>query len=161
MDAMASTLPDIRRANLAAVVKRAGGTASFARTLGVSDSQVTQWMHGSKDSKTGKPRGMSHDTCRRIERAALKPEGWMDIEHQADDVAAGQAHTSDPAAAAWPLERIPPDQWAELTERERGAIEEAAMAKLKELQAEKLRRAAPEPSAPAGDPPRKPQRLTA
>lgn len=74
-------LPDIRRANLKEIVQAYGGTAAFARKLGVSDSQLAQWMHGSKDSKTKKPRGMRDETCRKIEAAAGKPTGWMDIAH--------------------------------------------------------------------------------
>lgn len=81
------TLPDIRRENLAHLVKEAGGTAAFARLLGSSDSQIAQWMHGAKESRTGKPRGMSHDTCRRIERSTGRPPGWMDQAHDAGQAA--------------------------------------------------------------------------
>lgn len=40
------------------------------------------------------------------------------------------------AAEPWPFYRITKSQWGELNERERGAIEDAAVAKLRELRAE-------------------------
>jgi hypothetical protein len=41
----------------------------------------------------------------------------------------------------WPFERLSYDAWHLLSERERGAIEEAALVKLKEIRAEKAQRA--------------------
>lgn len=38
-------------------------------------------------------------------------------------------------AAPWPFERITPKQWAQLTPRQQGAIEDAAVQKLRELAA--------------------------
>lgn len=47
---------------------------------------------------------------------------------------------------SWPFHRITKVQWDELTERERGALEDAAVAKLRELRAE----AVPEPKRASG-----------
>lgn len=74
------TLDEIRRANLRTVISEIGGVAALATKIGASASQVSQWVHAAPDSKTGKPRGMSHDTCRRIEVAGGKPRGWMDTD---------------------------------------------------------------------------------
>ena len=76
-----SAFEEIRRANLRAVAKDFGGNAALAAALDVTPAAVSQWVNGSRDSKTGKPRGMSHATCRRIEKAANKPPGWMDVGH--------------------------------------------------------------------------------
>lgn len=49
------------------------------------------------------------------------------------------------AERAWPFERITGAQWASMSERERGALEDAAVAKWRELRAER------EPLAPSAD----------
>jgi len=54
------------------------------------------------------------------------------------------------AAEPWPFYRITAAQWGELTERERGALEDAAVAKLRELRAEHQ---AAKPAGLRGKPP--------
>jgi hypothetical protein len=76
------TVDEIRRANLRALVNEAGGQAKLARVVGISEAQMTQWINGSPDSRTGKARGMRPESCRRVEEAAGKPPGWMDAAHE-------------------------------------------------------------------------------
>lgn len=54
----------------------------------------------------------------------------------ADDLAPSVAPAD---AAPWPFPRITQRQWRSLTERQRGAIEDAAVAKMRELLAERPR----------------------
>lgn len=82
------TIDEIRRENLQALAESLGGPAVLARLLGRSDSQVSQWIKGSPDSKTGKPRGLRPSSCRLIEAAAGKPRGWLDADHTAEGAAA-------------------------------------------------------------------------
>jgi len=55
--------------------------ANFARAIGRSSAQVSQWVNASLNSGTGKPRGMSSDSCRHIEKMVGRPKGWMDERH--------------------------------------------------------------------------------
>lgn len=58
-----------------------GGPTETANRVGMSPAQFANLKTGAKDSKTGKPRGMRKSTARRIEEAAGKPTGWLDIDH--------------------------------------------------------------------------------
>lgn len=59
-----------------------------------------------------------------------------------DKRATGAAYKAE---EGWPFYRITKDQWNCLNERDRGALEDAAVAKLKELRAEQE-----QPTAPGG-----------
>jgi hypothetical protein len=74
------TIDEIHRANMALLVAEHGVTG-MAERLNKSNSQVSQWLNGSKNSGTGKPRGISAGSCRTIEAAFGKPQGWMDADH--------------------------------------------------------------------------------
>ena len=74
------TIDEIHRANMALLVAEYGVTG-MAEKLNKSNSQVSQWLNGSKNSGTGKPRGISSGSCRTIEAAFGKPQGWMDADH--------------------------------------------------------------------------------
>ncbi|MBY0498297.1 MAG: hypothetical protein K2P74_01610 [Nitrosomonas sp.] len=52
--------------------------AAFAEKIGKSESQLSQWIKRSPDSKTGKPRNISSQIAREIEILCKKPRGWMD-----------------------------------------------------------------------------------
>lgn len=52
--------------------------AAFAEKIGKSESQLSQWIKRSPDSKTGKPRNISSQIAREIEPLCKKPRGWMD-----------------------------------------------------------------------------------
>ena len=75
------TVEEIRRANIALLISEFGSLTALAQAIPTSESQLSQWLHGSPDSKTGLPRGMRRDSCRRIELAAGKPAGWLDSQH--------------------------------------------------------------------------------
>lgn len=74
-------IDDIRRENIARLVDEAGSLKGLADRLQRQDSQVSQWLHGSAHSVTGKPRGMRSETARMIEKTMNKPVGWLDIDH--------------------------------------------------------------------------------
>jgi len=71
-------IDEIRRSNLRRLESELSGPAQTAAAVGMSTAQFINLRDGAKDSKTGKPRGMRKETARRIERAAGKPEGWLD-----------------------------------------------------------------------------------
>lgn len=77
-----STTNEIRRANLRALAKEVGGMKVLADRIDVAASQLSQWLHGSPDSRTKKPRGLSHASARKIEQAVGKTRGWLDIPHE-------------------------------------------------------------------------------
>jgi hypothetical protein len=74
-------IDDIRRENLAHLREELGGLRPLAQKTERNDSQVSQWIQGSKNSGTGKPRGMRSDTARFIESKCGKPSGWLDADH--------------------------------------------------------------------------------
>lgn len=77
-------IDEIRRENLSALKEEKGGLKQLAELLGKEDSQVSQWIQGSVNSGTGKPRGMRSATAREIDAAAGKSAGWLDIDHSAE-----------------------------------------------------------------------------
>ncbi|WP_375592203.1 hypothetical protein [Chitiniphilus eburneus] len=74
-------IDQVRRDNLRKIESELGGASLTAKTIGMSLAQFLNLRDGAKDSKTGKPRGMRKDTARKIEAAAHKPTGWLDIDH--------------------------------------------------------------------------------
>ena len=72
------TINEKRRERLTELIKSYGSSKKFAEHIDKSPSQVSQWLKGSKDSKTGKQRGMSDDSARYIEEMCGKKRGWMD-----------------------------------------------------------------------------------
>lgn len=74
-------IEDVRRRNLAALREQIGSVAELAERIGKSQSQVSQWLNASTHSSSGKPRTISSGSCREIEKAFKKPDGWMDVEH--------------------------------------------------------------------------------
>lgn len=94
-------IDEIRRSNLALIVQELGSVTALAQRLERSDSQVSQLINGSANSKTGRPRGMRKETARRIEAAAGKPAGWLDVDHGAEMVPPVVTDTSKAAWAAY------------------------------------------------------------
>lgn len=88
-------IDEIRRENLRAIEAERGGPSEAAKACSMSPAQFINLRDGAKDSKTGKPRGMRKDTARRIEAAAGKPPGWLDIDHSVSPVEE-QAVTEQP-----------------------------------------------------------------
>lgn len=75
-------IEDVRRQNLARLRDEIGSVGELAERISKSPSQVSQWLNGSLHSSSGKPRTISSGSCREIEKAFKKPEGWMDAEHR-------------------------------------------------------------------------------
>lgn len=71
-------IEQIYRNRLKMLASEAGSQRALAERIGKSPAQISQWINGSKDSKTGRPRSMDRNTAREIERLFPKPEGWMD-----------------------------------------------------------------------------------
>ena len=78
------TIDEINRDNLKLLVREYDSVVAVADLIGCSSSQYSQWMNGSENSGTGKPRGMRASSARRIEKACGKPLGWMDQAHDDD-----------------------------------------------------------------------------
>jgi transcriptional regulator with XRE-family HTH domain len=74
-------IEDVRRDNLKRLRDELGSVQELADTIGKGHSQVSQWLNASTHSASGKPRSVSSASCREIEKAIGKPEGWMDVEH--------------------------------------------------------------------------------
>lgn len=106
-------IDDIRRANLALLVKEAGGVGRLAERLERDQSQVSQWLNASRNSATGTPRGMRSATCRFIEQKMGKPEGWLDL-NQGEAVSSGD----------WPFPRLTKAAYDQLTPAQKDAIED-------------------------------------
>ncbi|RCS56793.1 hypothetical protein [Parvibium lacunae] len=88
------TIDEIRRANLRELAREYGGIAQLASRLHKSQAQISQWINGSKDSKTQRPRGMRAESARWIETQLLKPRGWLDSSHNKHQVQAPTGHYS-------------------------------------------------------------------
>lgn len=100
------TIEHIHRGNLAILVKEFGGVTAVAEVVGCTPSQYSQWLNGSANSGTGKPRGMRPSSTRKIEVACKKPSGWMDVDH--DEVfevrqEAAQYGAASPVSTATPI----------------------------------------------------------
>ena len=117
------TIDEVYRANLKELARLAGSSAKLSEQIGKSPSQISQWLNGSVDSKTGKPRSMSRATARFIEKRLGKPAGWMDQIH---DHAAQQHEQPHEAKAEEPLtvyELKPGELFDALTEEEKHLLE--------------------------------------
>lgn len=78
-------IADIRRENLARLVRDAGGPTRFAELIdperaSSKKSQVQQWLMAPGPPNS---RNLGSRTARKIEKIAGKPEGWLDTEHDA------------------------------------------------------------------------------
>lgn len=74
-------IDDIRRRNLSHLVGLFGGVRQLADKIEKDPSQLSQWINGSLNSGTGKPRGMRSASCRTIEEKIGYEQGWLDKEH--------------------------------------------------------------------------------
>lgn len=81
-------IEEIRRVNLRTLIQQHGGQRAFGDAAGIKNpAQISQWVNGLRNSKTGKPRLMSGATARAIEVALSLHPGWMDTAHDDDAVA--------------------------------------------------------------------------
>ena len=72
------TIEETYRERLQLLINEYGSQQELAQMIDKSASQISQWLNGSPDSKTGKPRSLKSDTAREIEKALNKPRGWFD-----------------------------------------------------------------------------------
>jgi hypothetical protein len=75
------TIDEIHRENLKLLIEKWDGVRPLADALEMGEAQLSQWANGSKDSKTGKPRGVRPDSMRAIETKLKLERGWMDHDH--------------------------------------------------------------------------------
>lgn len=100
-------IDDIRRHNLAELIRSYGSVVAFAAAIDRSESQVSQWVNASKNSGTGKPRGMRSDSCRHIEKMVGKPLNWMDVLHDGPPSEVVPANAAMPPEGYVRLEHLP------------------------------------------------------
>lgn len=93
------TIEQIRRENFAALVSEAGGVTRFAEKMDKSQSQFSQIIHGSPDSKTGKPKEIGSKLARAIESKFGKDIGWMD--HEPEDHEVQEFKKLPPEVRSW------------------------------------------------------------
>jgi transcriptional regulator with XRE-family HTH domain len=113
------SIDDIRRENLSRLRDQLGGR-QLADRIGCSESQLSQWINGSKHSVTGKKRGMRTATARVIETACSKEPGWLDTDHEA------KSHIVEESQSrylSWPFSRINQSRFLSLPSQERDFIE--------------------------------------
>jgi hypothetical protein len=75
------TAAHIRRENLELLQREFGTLDALAAKAETSAVYLSQVRHQSIDRKTQRPRQMGGSMARRLELAAGKPLGWMDIDH--------------------------------------------------------------------------------
>jgi len=111
---------DIRLANLELVIAELGSLERLAVAADTSSVYLSQIRNRAQDSKTGRPRQMGTAMARRIETAAGKPPGWMDVHHTMEPPAHGwdPAHILRPGAAS----NTPHVSWGERMSTELPAI---------------------------------------
>lgn len=72
------TIEETYRERLLMLSKQYGGQTGLSKRIDKSPAQISQWVNGSADSKTGKARSMKSDTAREIEGVLGLPRGWFD-----------------------------------------------------------------------------------
>ena len=72
------TIEETYRERLLMLSKEYGGQTELSKRIDKSPAQISQWINGSADSKTGKARSMKSDTAREIEVSLNLPHGWFD-----------------------------------------------------------------------------------
>lgn len=72
------TIEETYRERLLMLSKEYGSQSGLSKRIDKSPAQISQWINGSADSKTGKARSMKSDTAREIEVALKLPRGWFD-----------------------------------------------------------------------------------
>ena len=72
------TIEETYRERLKMLINEFRGQAKLSEVINKSPAQISQWLNGSPDSKTGKPRSLKSETAREIEEATGKPRAWFD-----------------------------------------------------------------------------------
>ena len=72
------TIEETYRERLQLLITEYGGQSNLGKLIDKSPSQISQWVTGAPDSKTGKPRSLKSDTAREIENKLNLPHAWFD-----------------------------------------------------------------------------------
>ena len=80
------TCDEIRRENLLALIKEAGGESHLAEKYGCTDAAIKTWAKAYKDSKTGIPKEIGRVPARKFEEIMGKERGWLDHDHSSQSV---------------------------------------------------------------------------
>lgn len=99
------TIDEIRLRNLETLIVECGSQAAFAERVEVAASQVSQWRTRAPHASTGRPRVMSTDMARQIERKLGRERGWMDHDHT---IASPQGLTQEQRAHLEAIARMSP-----------------------------------------------------
>lgn len=99
------TIKDIRHENLMLVIKELGTQQALADLLERSHAQINQLVTRAIVSATGNRRSVSEKMAREIELKANKPAGWMDTDHNEDNVS--------PAINLLNSDRVPLISWVQ------------------------------------------------
>ena len=75
---MFDTIEETYRKRLKMLTDEYGGQKKLSEVIEKSPAQISQWIKGAPDSKTGKPRSLKSETAREIEKRTNKPIGWFD-----------------------------------------------------------------------------------
>lgn len=75
---MFDTIEETYRKRLNMLIEEYGGQVKLSDVIKKSPVQISQWVTGAPDSKTGKPRSLKSDTAREIEKLTNKPRAWFD-----------------------------------------------------------------------------------
>ena len=90
-------ISEVRRARLEELVAEWGTAQALADHLGKDRRQVSAWRADPK--KKAGAKAMRDETAREIERACLKPSGWLDHESDTNDLSA----IAEPGPGSQPL----------------------------------------------------------
>lgn len=124
------TIEDIRHSNFIALIEQHGGIKPLADVLERTHSQLSQWKTRAINSGTGKPRNISGQTCRYIEKRLGLPELWMDVDRAQDSRQDAYVPTivalreEAPSYAPWPFRSISRDRLMALPEEARHEIDQ-------------------------------------
>lgn len=75
------TCEEIRRENLLALIREAGGELALAERYGCTEPNIKTMARAYKDSKSGTPKGIGTKAARRLEETMGKVRGWPDHDH--------------------------------------------------------------------------------
>jgi hypothetical protein len=92
------TVAEIRRQNLEDLIKELGSAAALAERIGTAPQYISQILHATPDTKTGRGRTLGTVLARRIEKQLSKEDGWMDQAHYAPTQPVGAVLAKEPSS---------------------------------------------------------------
>ena len=113
------TIEQIRREHLYRFCEEHGGPSALARKIGKSATQISQWLHSTPNTDTGRPRVISSDIARGIESSLQLECGLMD--HDVGEAVAPEDGKIAPLH--WPFKTFSMAKWLALPEKDRDLAE--------------------------------------